>query len=77
MPWRDLLDDAPLHQFLRNFAARPVADRSLCLHRRFTGQGRHLTALLRGELGRRSRSGRILQALCDTERLGSFYPYEL
>ncbi len=69
MPRRDLLDDAPLHQFIRDFASRLLADRAPCLHGCFTRQGRHLTALFRRELGRGSQSGRILQTLRYIERL--------
>jgi hypothetical protein len=69
MPRRDLLDDAPLHQFVGNFAPCPLADGSSRLHRRFTCKGRYLTTLLRRELRRGSWSRCILQALCYTERL--------
>ena len=63
MPWRNLLEDAPLRQFIRNFGARPLADGSLCLHRRFTGEGRYLTTSSFVNLG--GVPGRdILQALC-------------
>src|SRR6266853_3822880 len=69
MPWRDLLDDTARHHFLREFTSGPLTDRSSCLHRCFTGQGRNLAPLFRCELRRSSRSGRILQTLRYTERL--------
>src|SRR6266700_2898685 len=68
MPWRNLLNNASCHQFVRDFTPAPLADRPSCLQRRFTRQGRHLAALLRRELRRGSRSGPILQALCVTSR---------
>lgn len=69
MPRRDLLDDASRDQFVSNCAPRPLADRAPCFQRGFTRESCHLTALFRCELGRRSRSGRILQALGQTQSL--------
>jgi len=63
MPWRDPLDDAPTRDFVRQLAVTPLADRSIGVGWRLTGQGDDLAHLLRRELRRRTTARRIHQPL--------------
>src|SRR5712692_2030907 len=63
MPWRDPLDDAPARDFVRQLAVTPLADRSIGVGWRLTGQGDDLAHLLRRELRRRTTARRIHQPL--------------
>ena len=69
MPRRDLFDDAPRLQFVRDLASSPLADGTPGISRRFAGQSGNLTALLSGKLGWGSWARRILQALDNREGL--------
>ena len=69
MPWRNLLDDASRHHFVSDFAPRPLADGPSCLTGCFTGQRRHLAALLHRNLGRLAWSWGVLQARGDAQRV--------
>jgi hypothetical protein len=63
MPWRDRLDDPPPHDFIRQLAVAPLADRSTRVRWLLAGQGNNLAYLLRRELRRATRSLGIGQPL--------------
>src|SRR6266700_7090796 len=74
MAWRDPLDDASTHDFVRQLAVAPLADGSVGIGWPLTGQGDDLAHLLRCEARRSTTPRGIGQPLGDADCLQRYVP---